>query len=168
VKDILHQSADAIRERTAAGQTPLHLAVVCCAGLEILLEATPGLIHIPDNVDYLPITYACYLECEQSIKQLLDKDCLLHVENDRYYPDTELTALGVAWQIGSVKIVRLLTTALAVWRRSLKTLAVQYLDSGFFEDTPDDLLLVAGASVVYNELLCNDRSTKIYDTLGLL
>ncbi|KAH9215897.1 hypothetical protein DL95DRAFT_460743 [Leptodontidium sp. 2 PMI_412] len=154
VKTLLVKYPEACKlERTVLGQTPLHAAIRWPSGLRILLEAFPDMIEIPDDSGALPLTYACYLQCEESVAILLNADSPL--DSGLFSGDSH--ALYAAIQMPSPSIKQLIITTLANRRRRLLDLALTSLGPKRLESLTPNLtsehVLDADAKKVYDELI---------------
>ncbi|KAL5315856.1 hypothetical protein ACEPPN_016729 [Leptodophora sp. 'Broadleaf-Isolate-01'] len=154
VKTLLVKYPEACKlERTVLGQTPLHAAIRWPSGLRILLEAFPDMIEIPDNSGALPLTYACYLQCEESFAILLNADSPL--DSGLFSGDSH--ALYAAIQMPSPSIKQLIIATLANRRRRLLDLALTSLGPKRLESLTPNLtpehVLDADGERVYDELI---------------
>jgi ankyrin repeat protein len=101
------------------GHSPLHLAVGWPAGVTALVKAIPHLINLPSESGELPIHYACYIKCHESVRILLDHDSSLDGKEGH--------ALEYAIKFGDEKTIDLLIGALVDRRSRLRDFSRLYL-----------------------------------------
>jgi len=72
---ILTSNPDAISEKNDRGQSPLHLSCNWPRGTSLLLQfGGTKIINRPDDLNLLPLYYACTVGCVETVRLLLEAD----------------------------------------------------------------------------------------------
>jgi Ankyrin repeats (3 copies) len=125
------------------GHSPLHLAIGWPAGVAALVDAIPHLINLP-SAGELPIHYACYIGCYESVRILLDHDS--HLDGNEGH------AVLYAIKSGDDKTIDLLIDALANRRLRLRDLARLYLPQATLAKLKMDRVPDADVPFIVHEL----------------
>ena len=115
LRRLIAKSPACINEQNSAGQTALDIAADWPEGIKILIESGADL-SITDKAGMLPITYACFNDCEETVKLLIGRSPLAAANR-------EYTVLDDASMRSSERVFTLVASALAERRRKLRSLA---------------------------------------------
>ena len=126
------------------GHSSLHLAVGWPAGLGLLVDAFPHLVNLPSSCGELPIHYACYTNCPESVRILLD--------NNTHLDGAEGDAFLYAIKSENEKIVDMLIESMANRRLKLRELAQLYLSPEKFAMIKTDRVPDADVPFILQEL----------------
>ena len=174
---ILTNNPDAISEENERGQSPLHLSCNWPRGMSLLLQfGGTKVINRPDNLNCLPLYYACKVGCIETVRLLLEADSAFFstsMDVLGYHVDGDVLRIAVACYAGT--LLPLLIPALVNRRNRLQQLAFEHLPEHLYNSLgicPDRILdkqayqtymaLTVNGVLVPASLTCPDRIQTVY------
>ena len=140
---ILTSNPDAILEENDRGQSLLHLSCNWPHGMSLLLQlGGTKIINRPDNLNLLPLYYACTVGCVETVRLLLEADSAFFSTGVfSYHGDGDVLQRAVACHADT--LLPLLIPALVNRRNRLQQLAFEHLPEHLYNSLgicPDRIL----------------------------
>ena len=172
---ILTSNPDAISEENDRGQSPLHLSCNWPQGMSLLLQfGGTKIINRPDNMNLLPLYYACTVGCVETVRLLLEADSAFFSKRVFiYHRDGDV--LQEAVDCHADTLLPLLIPALVNRRNRLQQLAFEHLPGHLYNSLgicPDRILdkqayqtyiaLADNGVLVPASLSCPSRIQTVY------
>ena len=170
---VLDKLPTSLSERNRLGQTPLHLAVGWPRGMHLLLEAGAD-CNATDHLGWVVLSYACCIECMETIQMLLDKKATFVGDRSQLfsYVDeatpawTYTTTMALIPYISNQQIVDLILSAFVNRRKLFIGLARDFLGCDQVDQliTASDGIPDGNMCYLYDLLLAQVAIPQMFDT----